>query len=515
MLLLLSSLEKLGKTFLSDKPELQKMIDPKIKELLLYENVRGNQDFSLVINKLTNYCVQDSIALAYIINKFSEIIYGEFKLNIHNYPTASSLALALYLSNHLKNDSLIPLIAGSTYKDIKKAFHGGHTDVYQLYSNEEVHSYDYISMYPTQMLEKPMPVGLPTKFVGNPLLTGETLESLEKQLAFIKCSVYVDKSINRPTYQTTVYLNGEFRSICATGTFLNQWIFLPELMDYNRKTNGLIKIIPDSIKEGYLFDSKIIFKSYIEQLFTLRKSVLKDHPLNQICKILMNSLFGRMGLRQELIEYNFMNNIEIEKFSLNNVSIKDIIEFKDSEKSLVVTMKNNEEVELKSSVSIAAAISAYARMEMSTLLLDESLNILYTDTDCAKSTDKITELERYKHLDHNNLGGLKHEETYSESIFLLPKVYGGIIKDSESQFTKVKGFKNHVEFSQLKDLLFNKELKLYQDKWLRNWMRSEIKIMKSPYLLSLNENKRIIDFETLKTKPYHFDSYDPEFMDLF
>jgi predicted metal-dependent hydrolase len=154
-------------------------------------------------------------------------------------------------------------------------------------------------------------------------------------------------------------------------------------------------------------------------------------------------------------------------------------------------------------------------MEMSTLLLDESLNILYTDTDCAKSTDKITELERYKHLDHNNLGGLKHEETYSESIFLLPKVYGGIIKDSESQFTKVKGFKNHVEFSQLKDLLFNKELKLYQDKWLRNWMRSEIKIMKSPYLLSLNENKRIIDFETLKTKPYHFDSYDPEFMDLF
>jgi hypothetical protein len=127
----------------------------------------------------------------------------------------------------------------------------------------------------------------------------------------------------------------------------------------------------------------------------------------------MNSLFGRMGLKQELTEYKFKDKTEIEKFSLSQFkgSIKDIIEFEDSLKSLVVTIKNSEEVELKSSVSIASAIAAYARMEMSTLLLDESLNILYTDTDCVKTTNKITELDRYKHLDHNNLGGLKHEET--------------------------------------------------------------------------------------------------------
>ena len=517
MLLLLSSLEKLGKSFLSDNKDIQKLIDPKIKELLLNEEIRKTQDFSLVIDQLTKYCIQDSVALAHIINRFSGIIYEEYKLNIHNYLTASSLALAIYLTHNLKNDSLIPLISGSTYKDLKKAFHGGHTDVYQLYSNEEVHSYDYISMYPSVMLEKPMPVGLPTKFKGNPLLTGETLESLEKQLAFIKCSIYVDKSINRPTYQTTIYLNGEFRSMCATGTFLNQWVFVPELMDYSRKTNGLIRIIPDSIQEGYLFESCVLFKDYIDKLFKMKQSVSKDNPLYQITKILMNSLFGRMGLRQELIEYNFMDKVEIEKFSLSNFkgSIKDIVEFNDSLKSLVITIKNSEDVELKSSVPIAAAISAYARMEMSTLLLDESLNILYTDTDCVKSTNKITELEKYQHLDHNNLGGLKYEETYIESLFLLPKVYGAIIKDSETQFTKVKGFKDHIEFSQLKDLLFNnKDLKLNHNKWLRNMLKSEIKMIKSPYLLSLNENKRIIEFETLKTKPYHFEKYDPELIEL-
>jgi hypothetical protein len=270
------------------------------------------------------------------------------------------------------------LISDQIYKDIKKAFHSGHTDVYKLYSNEEVHSYDFISMYPSVMMNKPMPVDIPTKFEGNPLLAGETLESLEKQLAFIKCSIYVDKSLNRPTYQTIIFFNGQFRSMCATGTFLNQWIYVPELMEYNRKTNGLIKIIPESIQKGYLFKSKIIFQDYIGKLFEMKKTVTKDNPLYQITKILMNSLFGRMGLKQVLTEYKFMDKSEIENFSFSELkgSIKDIIEFEDSLKSLVVTVKNSEEVELKSSVSIAAAISAYARMEMAPLLLlDPELDI--------------------------------------------------------------------------------------------------------------------------------------------
>jgi hypothetical protein len=367
-------------------------------------------------------------------------------------------------------------------------------------------------MYPSQMLNQMMPVGKITKFIGNPLLTGETLETLSAQLAFIKCSVYVDKSLNRPVYQTIVNIKGQLRSMCPTGTFLNQMVFVPELLKYEKQTNGLIRIIPESIQMGYLFEKQIIFKDFIQHLFNLRKSVPKDNPLNQICKINMNSLYGRMGLRQELTEYKFMNDHEIEKFSMKgNVKIKDIIEFSDSLKSLVITIKNSDEITLKSSVAIASAITAYARMELNELVLDPKLDILYIDTDCAKCHQKITELDRYKHLAHNNLGGLKYEETYSESLFLLPKVYGGIIKDSESQITKVKGFKDKVEFNQLKKILFNKQnLELSHNKWRRDMLKSEIKIMKSPYLLSLNENKRILDLNTLTTKPYHFELYDPE-----
>jgi len=222
LLILLSSLEKLSKTFLKDHPEMHKIKDKILIDALLHETNRREIENVEFLRELKMYCERDSMSLALIINLYSNIVYEEFKINVHNYPTASSLSLAIYRTKYLESEDLIPLISGDIYKDISKAYHGGHTEVYKLYSNEEVHSYDFISMYPSQMMNQYMPVGKITRFIGNPLLTGETLESLKDQLAFIKCTIYVDKSIIKPVYQTIVNMNGVLRSICATGTFLNQ-----------------------------------------------------------------------------------------------------------------------------------------------------------------------------------------------------------------------------------------------------------------------------------------------------
>jgi len=517
LLLLLGSLDKLSKTFLHDHNDLHKINDQRIKDLLLYKESRNKNNLQESLKDILLYCERDSLCLAVIIEKFAELIYDLYKLNIHKYPTASSLSMAIYQSNFLESEDLIPLISGDIYKDIKKAYHGGHTEVYKLYSDKPVYSYDYVSMYPSQMINQYMPVGKINKFIGNPLLNGETLETLKDKLAFIKCTIYVGKSKKkRPVYQTLVNINGELRSVCATGTFLNQMVYVPELLKYQEITNGLTRIIPESIEMGYLFEKKIIFKDFIEYLFNLKNSVDKNNPLYQIAKILMNSLYGRMGLKQELTEYKFMDKVEVEKFSMNeNVTIKDIIEFNNLLKSLVITEKYSDEVTLKSSVPIAAAITAHARMYMAPLLLDEELDILYIDTDSFKCTQKITELERYKHLGHNGLGGLKYEYTFKEFIALGPKVYGGILHDDNSEIVKIKGFKNKIEFDDLKKLLLgNKELKLSQHKWRRDLFKSDIKIMKSPYNLVLTNNKRISDLKTLETNNYHFDCYDPEAVEL-
>ena len=516
--ILLSPLDKLSKTFLYDSPHLMKVENKEIIETLISRKVRiKNIDnivkFNSFIERLENYCSMDCISLAHIIYRFGILINEKWTINIHSYPTISSLAIAIYLTYYLKITDLIPLVTGKIYRDISKSYHGGHTDVYMMYSDKEVHSYDYTSMYPAMMLKYEMPVGKIDKFEGNPLNVGETFNSLCDKHAFVKCTVEVDKSLNRPVYMTKVKFNNENRVMCATGTFLNQWVYLKEICKYYELTNGKIRIDPNSIKKGYTFQSKNIFKDYITDLFKIKQSVTKDNPLYLISKILMNSLYGRFGLKQELTHHNFMDDSEIEEMlmSCEDIKIEDIIPLDFINKSLVITNKDSDNVFLKSSIPIASAITAYARMERAEIILDESLDILYFDTDGFKSLQKITELPKYKHLDHNGLGGLKYEGTFSESIFLMPKVYGGVYKESGEEFTKLKGFKDKVEFETFKDLLFkNKEVILSHNKWLRDWLKSEIKIMKSPYLFKLNDNKRKLNLTNYSSNPYHFNKYNPE-----
>ena len=44
----------------------------------------------------------------------------------------------------------------------------------------------------------------------------------------------------------------------------------------------------------------------------IKQNTPKDNPWYIISKILMNSLYGRFGLKQEITKYTFLNNSEIE-----------------------------------------------------------------------------------------------------------------------------------------------------------------------------------------------------------
>jgi hypothetical protein len=152
-------------------------------------------------------------------------------------------------------------------------------------------------------------------------------------------------------------------------------------------------------------------------------------------------------------------------------------------------------------------------MKMAPILLDESIKVLYTDTDSYVIEGDLSTLlnGKYAHLLHNDLGGLKLEAIFSEFIALAPKVYGGLILDKDEYKVKVKGYKDKVEFDRLKKLLFSEEkLLLNQDKWFRSVKDGSILIKNTPYTLELNENKRILDLKNLCTKPYHFKEYNPD-----
>jgi hypothetical protein len=55
--------------------------------------------------------------------------------------------------------------------------------------------------------------------------------------------------------------------MCATGIFKNKWIYLPEIIEYQKLTNNKIRIIENTITEGYRFEGKIKFYNYIRNLF--------------------------------------------------------------------------------------------------------------------------------------------------------------------------------------------------------------------------------------------------------
>lgn len=71
----------------------------------------------------------------------------------------------------------------------------------------------------------------------------------------------------------------------------------------------------------------------------------------------------------------------------------------------------------------------------------------YTDKDSA-----IMEFPLAEYLIGKDLGQMVLEKEYKEFLALAPKVYGGILSNNK-EFTKVKGFKESIPFSDLKSLL--------------------------------------------------------------
>jgi hypothetical protein len=82
--MLTSSLAKLAKTFGTS-------LKGGFNTNLLVEGYNR----TLYKSDLLKYNEMDCIVLVQILNKFSELIFKLFKVNIHKYPTASSLAFAI------------------------------------------------------------------------------------------------------------------------------------------------------------------------------------------------------------------------------------------------------------------------------------------------------------------------------------------------------------------------------------------------------------------------------------
>jgi hypothetical protein len=449
------------------------------------------------------YCEQDCITLYEILVKFNELIFQNWSINIHKYPTLPSLTFGIFRSNFLEMYT-IPKIGGTMFNDIRESYTGGHTDIYHGFG-KNLNIYDINSLYPTAMKFFDMPVGPVYYFEGNIDNFKSFLKNLfndfsnKKAFGFFYVKVTTPEFMERPLLQVKVKTNSGFRTIAPLGSW-EMWIFSEEMECY-KQYGYKFEII-----KGYAFQRANLFEEFIDSLYHIKQNTDKSDPMYLISKLLMNSLYGRFGMDVNLSVNIILKNNEIKNFVNNNIIVEDIIDLKNG-KSLLVYKSNttvnddNTDNWTMVNIAIASAITAYSRIIMSKYLGDPSIKVWMTDTD-SLVTDSVLETG-------NGLGEFKLEKTCSEMTFIAPKVYGGI-ETNNTEFTKVKGYKNNLPYSELKSLLsLDNILSLEQTKSYKSLIDANISVKDQLYSLQITDSKREIIFENQKfayTKPYVIDN---------
>lgn len=390
MLLLPSSLDKLRKSFnienkkvvfpikillnnpdfnlnyTGNVPDIKYFKDISINEYDNYINERNNiWNFK---NELLNYNMIDCIALYEVLTKFNELLFDKLSLNAFKYPTLPSLAFAIYRSSFM-NDYKIPKIGGKMLHDIRKSYTGGATEMYIPHGVNLFH-YDVNSLYPTSMFKYDMPVGNIKDFTGNILVI------MDNPFGFFKVKVTSPKHLNNPILQ----IRYNDRTISPLGKFTG-WFFSEEL--FNAQKYGYTF----EILEGYLFEKDNIFKDYVSVLHEMKQSSEKSSPMYLIAKLLMNNLYGKFGMTDELanhviIDTDKLDEIIDSKDKITAVELDEdlyLVSYHDIDENKLMDDHTNFDI----SIGIASAITAYSRVIM-TQFKNLSDNLMYyTDTDSA------------------------------------------------------------------------------------------------------------------------------------
>ena len=187
------------------------------------------------------YCKLDCKCLYDILVKFNELIFKEFNINIDIPLTLPALAMRIYKSQFMPNNTIYQLL-GNVDTDIRNSFTGGAVDVYiphnrveTFFSNifTKLYSYDVNSLYPFIMANTPMPVGKPK------VLDGDIRKIESDAYGYFYCKITSPSYLEHPIIQRSIKTSNGIRTIAGLGTW-EGWIFSEEM--------------DNAIKYGYTFE---------------------------------------------------------------------------------------------------------------------------------------------------------------------------------------------------------------------------------------------------------------------
>ncbi len=480
-------------------PEFNYFYDISKIDYLNYSNQFKNISWNLK-NETIKYCEIDCVSLYQILIKFNDLIFEKFNINIHKYPTLSSLAFAIFRTHFLEKN-LIPQISGKIATDIRESYTGGAVDMYIPTNpeNTKIWVYDVNALYPFTMDDKLMPCGKPIFF------NGDIRKVDPNAFGFFYCNIETPTELKHPIIQTHIKTDNGLRTIAPLGEWSD--------MLFSEEINNAIKIgYKFEILWGYKFEPINVFKNYIDCLYELRLNYHKSHPLNFIAKLLQNSLYGRFGMidsfpditifKDKKSYLKFMKDETQNVFDTIELGDKILVKHRSENKNRQTMLYGNLETH-NTNVALASAITSYARIHMTQFKNNSNFSLYYTDTDSAYIDKPLPDYM----ISETILGKLKLENILDKAIFLAPKVYS-LITELAQHIYKVKGLSHDVILSHndFENLLIKESfLKKLQTKWRKNLSQGNISVLDEVYTLKVTTNKRKLIYENGKlvgTEPY-------------
>ena len=488
-------------------------------ESILNENKNKMWDFK---QEAIKYCKLDCQTLHEIILKFNELIFNHFKIDAHKALTLPALAMRIYKTHYMPENTIYQLLGKAEF-NIRESYTGGAVDVYIPHNRIteffrkvkalfiKLYYYDVNSLYPFVMATFDMPVGKPVAFEGD-------IRKIDPNaFGFFNCKITSPANLKHPLLQRRIKTSEGVRTIAGLGSWTG-WIFSTE-MDNALKFGYQFEVL-----NGYEFEKGNIFSEYVTKMYNLRLQYEKGSAMNLIAKLLMNSLYGKFGMKLESTEiamYDTSTEEGLEDFKdyieIYGETIQDFVKIDNTFltiRNTILSYKYNEKEDmfhgLDINIAIASAITAGARVHMSLFKNNPNFNLYYSDTDSA-----VIDRQLDSEFVGNKLGQMKLEHTINKAVFLAPKVYG-LVDIEGNEILKVKGVTSStaakLSFNELESLLVKDSSKEFnQEKWYKKVIEGEITVTDMAYTLKVTSNKRAPIYKNINgieiydsTRPYNY-----------
>lgn len=321
--------------------------------------------------------------------------------------TRASTAMAAYLLRHYHT----PIYIHNNYEALRlerESYKGGRCECFYIgeISDENLYIVDVNSLYPFVMSANLFPIKYKA-VLHHP--TVADLRSIIDDIALVsRVAIDTDEPLYAVKGDRTIFPLGNFVTVLCT----------PEIR--YALEHGHVK----GVLECYTYEQADIFTSYVRTIYNLRMGLKArgERAYEQLCKYLLNSLYGKFGQRAE-------NWVRIG--SAPDEPDREELIFEDNPRRIMrLRYLLGEVFELKghgeaynSFPAIAAHVTAYARLYLWKLMQICGVgNYFYCDTDSLMVNETgLLNLSGY--LSDTELGKLKIESSFNHLIIRGLKDY--------------------------------------------------------------------------------------------